>query len=74
MHDVRALVARYKDYVLVDWEPAGVRQREYAMSWIPVENISTAVGSNSLTSLQGWFESLPEMGPEEAALYRGLGA
>jgi hypothetical protein len=71
MYLVRRLIARHRDYVLVDWAPS--RQREYQNSWIPAENLSTDSASNSLTRHPGWFESLPEMSAEEAAEFHGLG-
>jgi len=68
---VRGLVARHRDYVLFDWAPTG--NREYAQSWVPMENISVAPGSNAMTSNPNWFLSLPEMQAAQAALFDGLG-
>ena len=68
----RGLVARHRDYVLVDWAPSS-RNKEYSWSWIPKENLSLDPGSNSLTRHQNWFNSLPEMTAEEAGRFSGLG-
>ena len=71
MYAVRGFVARHRDYVLIDWEPS--RLREYPKSWVPLENLSVAPGSNALTRHRDFFELLPEMSADEASQYPGLG-
>ena len=71
MYAVRGLVARHRDYVLIDWEPS--RLREHPKSWVPLENLSAAPGSNALTRNQEFFELLPEIPADEASQYPGLG-
>jgi hypothetical protein len=72
MYVVRELVARHRDYVLVDWAPSS-RGIEYDKSWIPKENVSVEPGSNSITIHSGWFNVLPEMQAEDAVRFPGLG-